>query len=350
MLENTTSDLALFSNRKKWIIIGAGFTLLLGSALIAITLGAYPVSVPKVLQLLVMPSGGQINAEPSDQLMVMIVLDIRLPRIILAAVVGLALATAGAVFQGCFRNPLVEPYILGVSAGAAFGTALGIVVPLFFLPTQFSAFVFGTLAVALAYKMARVRGELPVVTLVLAGVIIGAVFSAMVSILKYLSDDAALREIVFWLMGGFYHAGWIDVAVAAPVILTAFIFAWLLGWQLNVLSMGDEEARALGIKPELVKILLIIAATLMTALAVSVAGVIAWVGLMMPHAARMILGPDHRFLIPMAGVLGAIYLIWCDTLARTLTATEIPVGIITAIVGAPYLLYLLRTKGRGVVA
>ncbi len=272
-----------------------------------------------------------------------------MPRVLLAIIVGAALATSGAVFQGCFRNPLVEPYILGVSSGAAFGAALGIVYPHIFFSIQISAFIFASIAVIAAYTLARTRGQTPIVTLILGGIIIGSIFSALVSILKYTANDSSLREIVFWLMGGFYYATWDDVAIIVPIVSLSFLVLWMYGWKLNILSMGDEEAQALGINPEKSKMIVIALATLITAVAVSTVGIIAWVGLMMPHATRMILGPDHRFVIPSAAMLGGIYLIICDTLARTLTTSEIPVGIITSILGAPYLFYLLRTKGSSLI-
>lgn len=269
-----------------------------------------------------------------------------MPRILLAISVGGALAIAGAVFQAVFRNPLVEPYILGVSSGAAFGAALGIVFPLVFFSIQLSAFAFGAFAVVLAYSLARVRGETPIITLILAGVIIGSIFSALVSLLKYMADDTALREIVFWLMGGFYYATWNDVFLLVPAVLASFVVLWGLGWKLNILSMGDEEARTLGVNPEKYKFIVIAFATGITAFSVSLVGIIAWVGLMMPHASRMILGPDNRFVIPASLMMGGCYMIICDTLARTLTTAEIPVGILASILGAPYLCYLIRHKGR----
>lgn len=182
-------------------------------------------------------------------------------------------------------------------------------------------------------------------TLILAGVIIGSIFSAFISILKYIATDTALREIVFWLMGGFYYATWDEVITIEPVVLISFFALWGLGWKLNILSMGDEGARGFGVNPEKYKFIVISLATLVTAFAVSLVGIIAWVGLMMPHNAKMI-ESDNRFVIPSATMVGAIYLIICDTLARTLTTSEIPVGIITSILGAPYLCYLLRQKGR----
>lgn len=219
----------------------------------------------------------------------------------------------------------------------------------FFLSIQFSAFLFGSLAVAMAYFLAHFRNETPIVTLILAGMVIGSIFEAMVSILKYTASDAALREIVFWLMGGFYYATWNDVYLLVPIIVPSFLIMWALGWKLNILSMGDDEARALGVNSEKYKLVLIVLATLITSLAVSTVGIIAWVGLMMPHATRMMLGPDHRYVIPAAAMLGGSYLLVCDTLARALTSAEIPVGIITSILGAPYLFYLLRTRGSAIL-
>ena len=337
---------ASFRENRKITIIGLLTLGFLCSAAFALVAGAYDISlggVFKVLAVHLRPNGdiGSLN-----KLYNIVVWDIRLPRILLAASVGAALAVAGGVFQGCFRNPLVEPYILGVSSGAAFGAALAIVLPAFYFSLQLSAFVFGFAAVFGAYILARVRGETPIVTLILSGVIIGSLFSAMVSILKYLADDAALREIVFWLMGGFYYAAWQDAALIIPIVFLSSLVLFILGWKLNIISMGDEEARTLGVNPELYKSIFITLATLITAVSVAAAGVIAWVGLMTPHAARMLLGPDHRYMLPGAAILGAIYMVLCDTLARTLTDAEIPVGILTSIIGAPYLIYLLRNKGR----
>ncbi|GAB6145712.1 FecCD family ABC transporter permease [Desulfocicer niacini] len=322
------------------------FLLLLGIALFCIQCGTYAIPFPTVIKTLSSHifSIPQVSSIPA--LNHTILWNIRLPRTLLAILVGMALSTSGAVFQGCFKNPLVEPYILGISSGAAFGATLGIVFPAFFLSVQILSFIFGFLAVSMAYAMARVRGETPVVILVLSGIITGSIFASLVGIMKYLAQDTALREIVFWLMGGFYYAGWRDVFVLFPIILTCFIIIWLSGWKLNVLSMGDQEAKSLGINPERNKFMLITLATLMTAAAVSSVGIIAWVGLMIPHTTRMITGPDHRRVIPVSAILGAIYLIVCDTIARTLTHAEIPIGIITSLVGAPYLFFLIRSRGQ----
>jgi len=340
--ENSTP--ACFAvTRKIWLLLAAGGGLLVLAGL-AISCGAYTVSLPDILA--VFDAHLFQGGEAANPLFSTIVWKIRLPRVLLCITVGTALSSAGAIFQGCFRNPLVEPYILGVSSGAACGAAVGIVFTWLPVSVQVLSFAGGSLAVICTCGMARVRGRIPTITLVLAGIVVGSVFSALVGIMKYVAQDAALREIVFWLMGGFYYVTWDDVRLITPIIAGCFFLAWALGWKLNVLSMGDEEARSLGVNPEKIKLLLLTLATLMTALAVSVVGIIAWVGLMIPHAARMTAGPDHRFVLPLASLLGGGYLIVCDTLARTLTSAEIPVGIITSLAGAPYLFFLIRARGK----
>jgi len=336
---------SLASDGRKWVFLALALAATLALAAVTSLMGAYRITLEDVWRVIAAHVfGGDVAA--LDRLYNTIVWEIRLPRIALVIVVGVAIASSGAVYQGAFRNPLVEPFILGVSAGASLGAALGIVFPQFFLSVQVGAFVFALLAVGLAYLLARVEGKTPVVTLILAGVIISALFQSVVSIMKYISDDQALRAIVFWTLGGFYYASWRDVTSLTPVIAACFAALWLMGWRLNVLSMGDEEARALGVDPDRLKLILIVLSTLMTALAVSAVGIISWVGLMMPHATRLILGPDNRFVIPASGILGAALLLVCDTIARTLTTAEIPIGIIISIIGAPYLFYLLRAKGR----
>jgi len=332
-------------DRHKWWFILTLFALLSALAVGTILVGTYAISLKDVYRVVATHvTGGDVSA--LDRLFNTVIWEIRIPRILLVMLVGCALASSGAVYQGAFRNPLVEPFILGVSAGASLGAALSIVYPRIFFNAQLGAFIFALLAVFLAYLSARADGKTPVVTLILAGVIINTLFQALVSIMKYVADDQALRAIVFWTMGGFYYGAWGDIRTLAPPISICFIAAWLLGWRLNVLSMGEEEARSMGVDPDLFKLVLIILATVMTAVAVSAVGIIAWVGLMMPHVVRMLLGPDNRFVVPGSALLAGIFLLICDTLARTLTTAEIPVSIITSILGAPFLFHLLRTKGR----
>ncbi|MDL2307776.1 iron ABC transporter permease [Desulfovibrio sp. OttesenSCG-928-C06] len=241
-----------------------------------------------------------------------------------------------------------DPYILGASSGAACGAALAIIFPYIFPQGQLAAFICALAAVLLSYGLVRSRGQIPPMALVLSGIIVGALFSAMVGIMKYLAADTQLREITFWMMGGLHYATWADAALAMGAVLPIFLLLWRFGWQLNILSLGDEEARSLGLNPASARLLIIIAATFMSAICVSICGIIAWVGLMMPHAARMLFGPDHRWVIPGSALLGAIYLLFCDTIARTLIDSEIPLGIVTSVIGAPYLLWLLRSRGRAV--
>ena len=309
---------------------------------LALCTGGYALRFGDVISVLT----SHVGLGDADKMHELIVWNIRMPRLLLACITGMAMAASGAVYQSCFRNPLVEPYILGVSAGAAWGAALGIVFPLLFPNGQISAFLFALLAVLLSFFLARTRGETPPVTLVLSGIIVGSLFSAFVGIMKYLSSDAELREITFWMMGGFYYANWQDIAVTASSVFPCLAILTALAWKLNILSLGDEEARSLGLHPDIYRAVFIVLATLCASVCVSTAGIIAWVGLMMPHAARMLFGPDNRWVIPTSGILGALYLLLCDTLARTLTNAEIPLGIVTSIVGAPYLLWLLRAKGK----
>ena len=333
-----------FTESRKLMIIFITAGLLIAGSLTALLLGAYHLSLGEVIEVLIKRTIG--NAGPLDPVHNTIVWEIRFPRVILAILVGFALSTAGTVYQGAFRNPLVEPFILGVSAGASFGASLGILFPGIFVSHRTGALFFAITAVALVYFVSRVEGRNPIVNLILAGVIVSSLFQAAVSILKYISDDTGLRAIIFWILGGFYYANWADIAVISPVVLFGSLLIWSQSWKLNVLSMGDDEARTLGVSPDGLKLILIFLATLVTAVAVASVGIIAWVGLMTPHAARMVLGPDHRFVIPAAALMGGLYLLICDTLARTLTTTEIPISIITSILGAPFLFYLLRTRGR----
>lgn len=311
----------------------------------AVMLGDYDLSLKTLLAALLQPFGLE-TGETVSRMHEVIVWKLRLPRLCMAALTGMAMGVSGAVYQGCFRNPLVEPYILGVSAGAAFGASLAIVFPLVFPWGQVPAFGLALVAVLGSFFLARTNGRTPPVTLILSGIIVAAIFTALVGIMKYVSADAQLREITFWMMGGFYFATWHDVGITAATVLPAMGILGLLGWRLNILSLGDEEAKSLGINPDGLRMIFIVLSTLVAAVCVSAVGIIAWVGLMMPHAARMLFGPDNRWVIPGAALLGGIYLIVCDTIARTLTGAEIPIAIVTSIVGAPYLLWLLRSKGR----
>jgi len=276
-----------------------------------------------------------------------VIIQIRLPRALLAMLVGGGLSISGASFQGMFRNPLVSPDILGVSSAAGFGAALAILFSSNSATIQVSAFVFGISGVIIAYLLSRVYKTTPILMLVLSGVVVGAFFSALISVTKYVADPyEKLPAITFWLMGSLSASSMKQVITGGIPIILGSIGLLLVSWRINLLSMGDEEARALGVNTEVLKAVIVVCATIVTASAVTVSGMIGWVGLIIPHIARMLVGPDHRKLLPASIAIGAAYLLVIDNLARTVTSAEIPLGILTAIVGAPFFAYLIR-KTRG---
>lgn len=306
---------------------------------VSICVGAYWIPLGDVMGVLAGRLGLPVGATSTQET---VVWDIRMPRTLLAAAVGAALATSGAVFQGTFRNPLVEPYILGVSAGAAFGAGLAVLFPIPF-STQTSAFVFGSVAVLATTLLAR--GRQSTIALVLSGVIVGSFFMSLFAMFQYVGTDAQLRRLVFWVLGGFYTSRWSDVTVVAPLVVVGVLVLWGFAWRLNLLTLGDQECRSLGVDPTRTRRSLILVATALTALAVSVAGIVAWIGLLIPHAARMIAGADNRAVIPISAFLGATFLMVCDDLARTVHSGELPIGIVTAALGTPFLVALLRRRG-----
>jgi iron complex transport system permease protein len=326
------------SGRRIRIMSALIFVSPLAAAFVALFLGAYGVTPLQVLHILANAFTGIDSPEAA------IVLDIRLPRIILAGLVGMSLSTSGATLQAVLRNPLVDPFILGISAGAAFGCSLAIG----FLPgvsLQVMAFAFGGLAVFMACAMARSGGDISRLSLVLSGVIVSALFTALVSIVKFLVDPMKLQSIVYWLMGSFALSDWPQVKSAGIGIVIGCLPIYLLRWRLNVISMGDEEARTLGVNVSRKRVIFIAAATLAVTSAVAVSGIIGWIGLMVPHLVRMLAGPDHRRLLPLSMAGGAAFMIIADTIARNLTAADVPVGIITALAGAPFFIYLMRRGG-----
>lgn len=273
---------------------------------------------------------------------------IRVPRCCMAILVGSGLAVSGAVYQALFRNPLVSPDILGVSAGCTFGAALGLVLPFdsFYLIHVIS-FGFGLAAVSMSVALARVIAIKSVMILVLAGMVILSFFNALLMILKYFSDPyEQLPSIIFWVMGSLSRVTWENVLIMAPFTLLGILLFVALGFRLNILSLGDIQARSLGMTPSFFRRLLIITSSFMVAISVATCGQIAWIGLIIPHMARAIAGPEHERMIPMTALLGAIFLLAADTLARTISSAEIPVGIITALTGAPIFGYLM-VKNRG---
>ncbi|WP_440945363.1 FecCD family ABC transporter permease [Methanosarcina sp. T3] len=324
------------------VLLALPIILFFGSFMI----GRYPVSPLDVILAIVsvfVPM--ETNLDPT---IYTVVWDIRLPRIIAAMIVGAALSISGASFQGTFQNPLVSPDILGVSSGAGFGAAIAILFGFSMAMIQITAFLFGLLAVFLTYFLSkRFKGN-TVLMMVLGGIAIAALFSAFISCIKYLADpDSKLPEIVYWLMGSLSAVESSSMLMIAGPVLVGFTVLLLIGWRINVLSMSDDEARSLGINTEKMRLLIIFCCTLLTAAAVSISGIIGWVGLVIPHAARMLVGPDHRKLLPASISLGAAFLLLVDDVCRTATSIEIPLGILTAIIGAPFFVHLLQKGYEG---
>ena len=313
----------------------------LAALLAAFTFGPYSLAPGEVLAALL--AGPAATGDAAT-----VVWNLRLPRIAAGLLVGMALAAAGAAYQGMFRNPLVSPDILGVSAGAGLGASLAILYGLPLAAVQGAAFCGGLLAVGVVYFVAgRVRRHDPVLILVLAGVAVGTLFGAGISLVKVLADPSAqLPSITFWLLGGLNAAAPTDLALAAPLVAIGLVPMLLLRWQVNLLALSDEEAAAMGVNVTRLRLVLIASATLMTAAAVSIAGIVGWIGLVVPHAARLLVGPEFSRLLPTALLLGGGFLVATDTLARSVTVIELPLGILTAFVGAPVFLWLLAKTGR----
>jgi iron complex transport system permease protein len=277
-----------------------------------------------------------------------VLFDVRIPRLLAGILVGAGLSVSGASFQGLFRNPLVSPHILGVSAGAGLGGALAILFFGNFAAIQILSFVFGLLAVMMTYGLSTVYRTTPVLMLVLSGIIVGGLFSAATSLLKYIADPVNnMPSIVFWLLGSLNNASNKDMLVVGPIIVVGVAILLLIRWRINLLAMGEEDARALGVDTGRIRATIIICATMISAASVSIGGIIGWIGLVIPHIGRLLVGPDNKVLLPVATLVGAIYLVTVDTIARTAMETEIPIGILTALVGAPIFAYLLRKNRSG---
>jgi iron complex transport system permease protein len=314
--------------------------------LLAFTVGRYPVGLADLLEVVMAKLTGRAANLPAA--VENVILQVRGPRVLAAALVGAALAVAGTAFQGLFRNPLVSPDILGASSGAALGAVLGIFFSLGVFAIQAFAFVGGLVAVAAVYLIgSAVRSRDPILVLVLTGVVIGSLLGAGVGLVKYLADPYnQLPAMTFWLLGSLAATNIADlVPLFGPVALgTAVLLA--LRWRMNVMSLPDEEARALGLPAGPLRVAVVAAATLVTSASVATAGIIGWIGLVVPHMARSLVGPDFARLIPTAALLGGGFLLVIDTLARTVAAIEIPLGILTALIGTPFFIWLLASVSR----
>lgn len=327
-------------NRQRWLWFALGLATVL-SFVISLGLGRYPVPAQDVFGILLarfLP----ITSWWSSQAEAMVFL-VRLPRVMAALVIGAGLAAVGAVYQGIFRNPMVSPDVLGSSSGAAFGAALGIYYSLGYFGISLLAFALGLFATLLVvYLSSRAQGRKGVLNLVLAGIMVGSLFSAGTSFIKLIADtDDQLPAITYWLMGSLAsirHGDLIFLVLPLTLGLVPLLF---LSWRINVLTMDHEEALALGVNVKRLRLVVILCGSLVTAASVAVSGMIGWVGLVVPHLARKVMGSDYRKLLPASMLMGGIFLLWVDNLARTLTTSEIPIGILTVFLGSPFFLHLI---------
>jgi iron complex transport system permease protein len=277
-----------------------------------------------------------------------VVFNIRLPRVAAAAMIGAGLSAAGACYQSLFVNPLVSPDILGSSAGAGFGAALAIMSGASYVMISASAFFFGLSAVLFAVLISSTARSNPTLALVLAGIMLGSLFSSATAFLKLTADQTnVLPAITYWLMGSLAGIRNADLALAAPPVALGLVILFVCRVPLNLMTMGEDEARSLGVNTRLVRVAVVAGATIISAACVSVSGMIGWVGLVVPHFARMMAGPDNRVLLPASMLLGASYLLVVDNVARTLSTSEIPIGILTSFIGAPFFVYLILNRGNG---
>lgn len=327
------------ASRPNKALFGGGLVLLILAAFLCLFIGRYHISLREFLTLLRGVGGPGQGAT--------VLFSLRLPRILASLLVGAALAISGATYQAILRNPLVAPDMLGVSSGACVGAFLSIYLGLSQTTTQLVALFGGLLAVGLAMAIPRLIGNSSVMSLVLSGVIVGGFMSAALGLLKYVADpDTQLASMTYWQLGSLAETSWRDVRAMSLPILGCLLLVFLLRFRLNILSLGDDEAKSLGIDVLRLRRLLILCATLLTATSVCSCGTIGWIGLVIPHMSRLFVGADHRMSIPCCALLGAFFLLLIDTLARTLTMAEIPLSILTGLLGAPTYFFLLLRQGR----
>jgi iron complex transport system permease protein len=312
--------------------------VLAGLSLLSMGVGRYPVSPSALLAWVTTGSGVDDNVP-------LVLLNIRLPRLVAAIAAGGGLALSGAAYQGLFRNPMVSPDILGVSSGSGFGAALGILLSLPIAAVQLMSFTGGITAVFVAVAVSRSIGRSrdSVLVLVLSGIVVSSLFGALLSMLKYVADPLdKLPAITFWLMGSLADIRTGDLERVLPMVVAGTVPLMLVSWRLNVLSFGEEDARSLGLDTGTMRMVVVVCATMVTASVISVCGIIGWIGLVVPHISRFVAGPNHRMLLPVSFLFGAAFLLAVDTLARSAAPVEIPIGIVTSVVGAPFFIWIMK--------
>ncbi|MCW3998824.1 MAG: iron ABC transporter permease [Candidatus Bathyarchaeota archaeon] len=347
-------ETAYSKRSKRWklilalLVIGLFFTVI-----VSLNIGYAPISFSEILAIL----GRQIpllnTSIHSSSILpstAAIILDIRLPRVLAAVVIGAGLAASGVLYQGVFKNPMADPYVLGVSAGASVGAGVGILFGsglslLGFPIAQTAAFIAALATVFIVYNISRVGSRVPEMTLLLSGIAITIFLSAVYQIMQVVSTNFELHALVSYMIGGISNVGWSAIWKITPFIIVGIVLSYIFARDLNMISLGEDTAQHLGVNTERTKKILLTLGAMMTAAAVSISGLIGFVGLMIPHITRLLMGPDHRLLLPASVVVGAIFLVVCDALARVITgAAELPVGVITAIAGGPFFIFLLRRK------
>lgn len=336
------------SRRKERVILITLFMILIAAVLVSLTIGRYGVPLKQIIEIFGQHFSSQGISETNKEAS-LVLFVIRIPRILLAIMVGAALSASGASFQGLFRNPMVSPDILGVSSAAGAGAALAILVGLSSIGINIIAFCFGVCAVLLVMLLAKAigRGNSALLVIVLSGVVVSSLFRALTSLAKYVADaDNKLPEITFWLMGSFAKSGSTHNITIMLIALTLGAIPLLaLRWRINVLGFGEEEARAMGINTQRMRIIIVTCSTLLTASSVCLCGSIEWVGLIMPHVTRLMVGPNYKILLPTAMLSGGIFMLVVDNICRAIIPGELPVGIVTSLIGAPLFIYMLF-KGR----
>lgn len=326
---------------KKWLILLISAILLVVASVLSISIGRYGVSVKDVVLTLF--------GQQQNKAIYHVVVNLRLPRLLASLLIGAALAVAGATYQGIFQNPLVSPDLLGVSAGACTGAAIAIIAGLGSFFVTSAAFLIGILSVVLSLLLALATRKKTNLVLIFAGIIVGRFMDSIVGMLIYFADEESkLGEIIDWQLGTMAKVSMSDIAYLAPIVLVCLVFMFLYRWRINLLSIGDRDARALGVNVVADRYILIAISTLLTAVSVCVAGTIAWVGLIVPHIARWIIGSDNRYSIPLCATIGAAFLVFADTIARSATAFELPLGVITGLIGAPIFAVILLNQRKKV--
>lgn len=333
----------LIANKKKQgLVIILSFGLVILTAMICLGIGRYSIPLSEVVEVIFSWFFGSGETGTSGT----VIFKVRLPRVLLAIAAGAGLACSGAAFQGLFSNPLATPDTLGVASGASFGAVLAMMLGGNLIVIQLFALASGLVACGITYWISRVKSQRSVIMIVLSGMVVSALFQAFVSLLKYLADpEDQLPSITYWLLGSMSSVTYTNLMFGLPCIVLGATIIFVLRWRLNILSLTEDEARSMGVNIRVLRLLVIVASSLITASVVSMCGLVGWVGLLVPHIARMLMGSNNNSVIPLSLSLGAIFMLIIDTAARSATAAEIPISILTAIIGAPFFIGLLRKTG-----